>query len=96
MTTGLAATIMVVDDNEPDFVMIESWGLVTPAGIPADAARRLRAETVKILQQRELVDRINAQGLELAASTPEQLRDFMVAEIRKYRDVIQRAGIKVN
>ena len=86
----------MIESGHPDFVMIESWGLVVPAGTPADASRRLRAEAVKVLHQPELVERVVAQGLDLASSTPEQLRDFMVAEIRKYRDVIQRAGIKAN
>ncbi len=92
----LPGAATMIESGYPDFVMIESWGLVAPARTSPDAARRLRMEAVKILQQRDLVERVNAQGLELAPSTPEQLRDFMVAEIKKYRDVIQRAGIKAN
>jgi tripartite-type tricarboxylate transporter receptor subunit TctC len=80
----------------PGFDIRESWGLVAPVGTPPDAARRLRAEAVKVLQQPDIVERYGAQGLTFAPSTPEQLRDIMVAEIKKYRDVIQRAGIRAN
>ena len=80
----------------PDFDITEAWGLVAPAGTPADAARRLRAEAVKVLQHPDIVERYTAQGLTLIPTTPERLREMMVAEIKKYRDIIQRAGIKAN
>ena len=86
----------MVESGFPGFVILESWGLVAPAGTPPDAARRLRAEAVKVLQQPDIVTRYTAQGLTLAPSTPEQLREIMAGEIRKYRDIIQRAGIKAN
>lgn len=84
----------MAESGFPEFYMIESWGLVAPARTPPDAALRLRTEAVKVLRQPDLVERVTVQGLELIPSTPEQLRDMMVAEIKKYRDVIQRAGIK--
>jgi tripartite-type tricarboxylate transporter receptor subunit TctC len=80
----------------PDFDIYESWGLVAPAGTPADAAHRLRAEAVKVLQQPDIIERYTAQGLTLAPSTPERLREIIVGEINKYRDIIRRAGIKAN
>ncbi len=79
-----------------NFDILESWGLVAPAGTPPGAARRVRVEAVKVLSQRDIVERYGAQGLTFAPSTPEQLREIMVAEIKKYRDIIQRAGIKAN
>jgi tripartite-type tricarboxylate transporter receptor subunit TctC len=79
-----------------NFDILESWGLVAPAGTPPDAARRLRAEAIKVLSQPDIVERYGAQGLTFAPSTPERLREIMVAEIRKYRAIIQRAGIKAN
>jgi tripartite-type tricarboxylate transporter receptor subunit TctC len=79
-----------------NFQLLESWGLVTTPGTPPAAARRLRAEAVKALQQPAIVERYSAQGIALLPTTPEQLREIMVGEIRKYRDIIQRAGIKAN
>jgi tripartite-type tricarboxylate transporter receptor subunit TctC len=86
----------MIESGYADFYFIESWGLVVPARTPPEIARRLRTEAVKVLQQPETVERVTAQGLDLVPSTPEQLRAFMIAEINKYRDVIQRAGIKIN
>ena len=79
-----------------NFDITESWGLVVPAGTPPDAVRRLRAEAVKVISQPEIIERYGAQGLTFVPSTPERLREIMVAEIAKYRDIITRAGIKAN
>ena len=78
-----------------NFYMLESWGVVVPAQTPPQVAQRLRNELVKILQQPELVERYGAQGLDIAPSSPEELRQFMIAEINKYRDIIKRANIKI-
>jgi tripartite-type tricarboxylate transporter receptor subunit TctC len=69
---------------------------VAPAGTPPEIASRIRGDAVKVMQRPEFAERYAAQGLEIVPSTPEQLRELMVAEIRKYRNVIQRAGIKAN
>ena len=92
----LPGVATMVESEYPGFYMMESWGLVVPARTSPDAARRLRSEAVKILQQPEIVERVGVLGLDLVASTPEQLREYMVAEINKYRDVITKAGIKIN
>lgn len=84
----------VIEAGFPGFVMYESWGLVLPAGTPAAAAKRLHAEASKALSIPSIVSALSAQGVDIAPSTPEQLRAFIITEIRKYRDVIQSAGIK--
>ena len=79
-----------------DVYVLESWGLVAPAATPSDAARRLRAEAVKVLQRPDIMERYTAQGVALLPTTPERLREIMANEIKMYRDIIQRAGIKAN
>jgi tripartite-type tricarboxylate transporter receptor subunit TctC len=95
-STLLPNVATMAESGFADFFMLESWGLVAPAGTPPDAARRLRAEAVKALQQPDIVARYTGQGVELLPSTPERLRDIIAGEIKKYRDIIQRAGIKAN
>ena len=93
-STLLPGVSTMVESGYPDFVMIESFGLLAPAATPADVLRRLNAESNKALRQPELVQRMTVQGVELAPSTPQHLAALIVAEIRKYRDITQRAGIK--
>jgi tripartite-type tricarboxylate transporter receptor subunit TctC len=92
----LPAVVTMAEAGFANVYLLESWGLVAPAGTPPDAARRLRAEAVKAMQQPQIVERYTAQGISLLPSTPEGLRDSMAGEIRKYREIIQRAGITPN
>jgi tripartite-type tricarboxylate transporter receptor subunit TctC len=79
-----------------NFILLESWGLVATPGTPSDAARRLRAEAVKVLQQPATMERYAAQGITLVPTTPEELRNIMTAEIRKYQDIVKRSGARAN
>ncbi|MGH8618337.1 MAG: tripartite tricarboxylate transporter substrate binding protein [Burkholderiales bacterium] len=93
-STDIPNTPTMVESGFPGFIMEESWGLIMPARTPAPAVQRLQAEASRVLKLPEIVDRMKAQGVEITPSTPAQLHDYMVGEINKYRDVIQRAGIK--
>jgi tripartite-type tricarboxylate transporter receptor subunit TctC len=88
-------TATMIESGYPNFVMAESWGLLAPAGLPASPARRLHDALGAVLKQPDVVKRLDEQGVELATSTPQQLRDYIRAEIKKYREVIVAANIKV-
>jgi tripartite-type tricarboxylate transporter receptor subunit TctC len=79
----------------PNFVMSESWGLLAPVGLPADVARRLHDAVAAVLLQPDVVKRLDEQGVDVQSSTPQQLQDYIQSEVKKYRDVIVRAKIKV-
>lgn len=79
-----------------NFDIAEWWGLLAPAGTARSAVNRLRAEAVRAVERPEVADRLGATGVEMITSTPEELREYIVIEIRKYRDIIQRAGIRAN
>lgn len=79
-----------------NFDIAEWWGLLASAGTARSAVNRLRAEAVRAVERPEVADRLGAAGVEMITSTPEELREYIVVEIRKYRDIIQRAGIRAN
>ena len=55
---------------------------------PVSGALRLRA-------MRESLQRLFAgQGVEVATNTPAQFQDFLVADRKKWADVIKAAGIQ--
>lgn len=94
-TPKLPGTATMIESGYPNFVMAESWGLLAPAGLPAAPARRLHEAMGAVLKQPDVIKRLDEQGVELSTSTPQQLRDYIRSEIRKYRDVIVAANIKV-
>ena len=80
----------------PEF-QVESWfGLVAPAGTPADAIKRLNTEIAKAAESKELRDALAARGAEAAASSPETLSILISDGVANCSRVIKTAGIKLD
>jgi len=75
----------------------ESWqGIVVRAGTPPVIVRRLNTELVRILGLPDVRGSIEAQGNTISAGTPEDFERFIVAEIVKWRQVINTAQIRID
>jgi tripartite-type tricarboxylate transporter receptor subunit TctC len=73
----------------------DTWyGMFVPAGTPRDIVGRLNQELRKTLANPELVKRLESQGIETGASTPEELGRFVKSESVRFGKVIKNAGIK--
>lgn len=64
------------------------YGLLAPAGVPAEMVRRLHAATVEALAQPEMQRRIAAMGSPSISSTPEGFRTIIAEETAKWRGVL--------
>ena len=84
----------VAESGYPGFEANNWYGLLTPAGVPRDIIAKLNAETHAVLKMPEVVERLASQGNTIAVSTPEQLREHMAAETRKWAQVIKGAGVR--
>ena len=65
-----------------------------PAKTPEPIVRRLNEEITKILRDKEFSDAMTAAGVDAAPSTPQQLREFVVSETRKWGELARSAGIQ--
>lgn len=65
-----------------------------PARTPEPIVRRLNEEINKILRDKEFVDGMTAGGIDAAPGTPQQLREFVAGETRKWGDLARAAGIQ--
>jgi tripartite-type tricarboxylate transporter receptor subunit TctC len=75
----------------------ESWFvLVAPAGTPAAIVNRLSGEVDRILKKPDVLERFKGLGAEPVGGTPEQLGQFIVAETRKWQQVVKASGAKVD
>ena len=72
-----------------------AWnGIAAPAKTPRPIVERLNKEVNAALAVPEVKQRLHGLGVEAQGSTPEQFRAFLVAEIAKWKDVIERAKIE--
>jgi tripartite-type tricarboxylate transporter receptor subunit TctC len=85
----------VAESGLPGFV-VEAWfGLVAPAGTPAEVIARLNADTVRGMGQADVRERLAGQGLFVKTSTPAELTTLMQSEMAKWAKVVKASGIKL-
>ena len=65
-----------------------------PAKTPEPIVRRLSEEIGRILREREMADRLTALGVDAAPTPPAELREWVIGETRKWRDLVRGAGIQ--
>jgi tripartite-type tricarboxylate transporter receptor subunit TctC len=74
-----------------------SWfGLLAPAGTPADVAARIQQETAKAMATPALKERLLAQGAIPSGMTPADFVKFIDAETKKWAGVVKASGAKVD
>jgi tripartite-type tricarboxylate transporter receptor subunit TctC len=80
----------------PGFEIDTWWGLVAPAGTPAETVRKLNAAFTEALKSPEVKTRFGLLLAEPAPSTPEQFGEFMTRERAKYERLVKLSGAKVD
>ena len=70
--------------------------MMAPAGTPRAIIDRLRDELVKALAQKEVLDRLSAEGAESVGSTPEAFGEFRLRESEKWSKVVRISGMKAD
>jgi tripartite-type tricarboxylate transporter receptor subunit TctC len=72
------------------------FGLVVPAGTPAQIIARLNAEGQKAVQSPAFVKRMNDLGYEIVGGTPEQMAAMIKDEYERWGPIVKASGAKVN
>ena len=70
------------------------FGVLGPAGLPADVTRRVHEEIEALLRSPDVIDRFDRVGAEPAGGTPERFGRTIRAEYESWQAVIRRANIK--
>ena len=84
----------VTEAGLKEFVL-DSWlGLFAPAKTPASAVERLRAATLKGLENPDVRRRLEANGWRVMSMTAEETRAFVRREAEKWPGVLRQAGLK--
>jgi tripartite-type tricarboxylate transporter receptor subunit TctC len=100
-TSGVKRTPMLPE--VPTFIEsglpidVTSWYcLVVPTGTPQVIVQRLHTALVDALKSPQASDTLLKMGAPPEWSSPEQLRDFLRAEIKKFAEVVAIAGAKID
>lgn len=84
-----------ISEAIPAFQKPSTWfGFFGPRGLPGPIVAKLNAEIDRILKEPELTGRFQDAGYAVIGGTPEQLRDLMADGIKRFGEIIHKAGIQ--
>jgi len=70
------------------------FGVVMPAGTPAEIIGRMNSELVAALKRQDIRERVIAAGAEPSPSTPQEFGALIRDEIAKWAEVVKISGAK--
>jgi len=72
-------------------------GLFAPAGVPADVQAKLQDAMGKTLAAKDLRDKLELQGVEMAApTTPEQFATLLNEDIARWAQIVKTSGASID
>jgi tripartite-type tricarboxylate transporter receptor subunit TctC len=80
----------------PGFDIATWFGLLAPAGTPADVIARWNADVTRLLSAPDMRERLLAQGAEPAPDSPAEFARFIANELVKYARIVKVSGAKVD
>jgi len=80
----------------PGYESMGWFGIVVPAGTPADVIAKLNEATVGALKDPAIAERLRAAGADPLPSTPDEFGAFIRREIAKWAKVVAQSGFKAN
>ena len=92
--SALAPGLSPVAAELPGYISVAPFAIFAPAKTPVAIVSRLNAEMVRVLSRPEVKEKFLGLGVEVVASSPEQLADFVQSEIIRLGKVIKEAGIR--
>ena len=100
-TTGAARSALfpdfptVAETGLPDYASLGWFGMFAPAGTPREIVEKLAADVKKVLLLPQSKQKLAQEGAEPEPSSPEAFTAFVNADIAKWLDLAQKAGIKL-
>jgi tripartite-type tricarboxylate transporter receptor subunit TctC len=84
----------IAEAGLPGFESITSFAMFAPAGTSGEIVTRVNREATKALAAADVKDKLRAQGIDPAGTTPEELVVHQKRETAKWGKVIREQGIR--
>ena len=84
----------IAEAGVPNYEATQWYGLVAPAGTPADIVARLNAEVTQALRTQDMQDKLAGDGAEPVGTTPAEFAAHIKSELEKWAGVARAAKIE--
>ncbi|MDB5848954.1 MAG: transporter substrate-binding protein [Rhodoferax sp.] len=85
----------VAESGYPGFEADQWYGVVAPANTPPDIIAKLNQQINKALSSPEIAERLASEGAEATPNPPQVFAELISTEIKRWRTVIEKGGVKV-
>jgi tripartite-type tricarboxylate transporter receptor subunit TctC len=89
-----APEIPALGEVLPGFEVVGWYGVTAPAKLPKPLVEKIHSAVVSLVKSPEFIKTMKNNGSDAKSSTPEEFRQFQLADMKKWADVVKRAGIK--
>jgi tripartite-type tricarboxylate transporter receptor subunit TctC len=86
--------VPTVAETLPGFEAAGFWGISAPAGTPPEIVDKVNKDIGEVLAMPAVQQQLDAQGFEPVGGPPEAFAKHFTGELKKWGDVIQKAGIE--
>ena len=93
---GLPSVPSVAESGYPGFDVYVWVALFAPAGTPRPIIDKIAADVTKTLESQEIKERFAGASIEVGASTPDGLAQFMKKDFELWDKLIKSQGIKLD
>ena len=84
----------VKESGLKDYDVILWHGLVAPKALPRPILDRVNGDLNKILQNKEMQEKLSGEGVSAAGGTPEKFQALIKSDIEVWRKMVQKTGVK--
>ncbi len=84
----------IVETGVADIVTATWNGLYGPAGMAPELVQKIYADTVQVLGQGAVRDRLVAAGSDMVLNTPQEFQEYVRSEVTRWGQVIKAADIR--
>jgi tripartite-type tricarboxylate transporter receptor subunit TctC len=84
----------VAEAGVPGYEAVQWWGLLVPAGTPAEIIARLHRDAVSVLTTQDIRERFAREGMTVVAGTPQEFAGYIRSETEKWAKIVKAAGIQ--
>ena len=86
----------IAESGVPGYESSAWYGVVVPARTPRDIVMHINTELVRILRDKEMIERMSSQGVDLVGNSPEAFGQFIKSEIAKWVKIVKASGAIVD
>ncbi len=90
-----APDIPAMNEVLPGFEVVGWYGVIGPAKLPKPLLTKIHDEIARLVKSPEFGKIAEANGSEPVTNSPEEFRQFMLNDMKKWADVVKRSGMQV-